>query len=190
VNQRFNLLVSKSDRSVFKAFLKKVFEGRAKESCEVTLRNERNRLPSSQYSGGEPLRRSGRLSIQIEGTVGEEEQTCRVVVLDITDRKMIEDAHSFLLQSGWSGEDFFQSLARYLAETLGMDYVCIDRLEGDSLSAQTLALIPIFIGSAKAASKLPHSKAPFGLALGASPAVFSATEKIFFAVEKMLSELN
>jgi DNA-binding CsgD family transcriptional regulator/PAS domain-containing protein len=48
----------------------------------------------------------------------------------------------FLLQCGWStsGEDFFQALARYLAETLGMDYVCIDRLEGDGLTAKTVAV--------------------------------------------------
>jgi PAS domain S-box-containing protein len=140
VNHRFDLLVSESDRPVFKAFLEKVFEGRAKESCEVTLRNDRDRLPLTQYPGGEAIGRLDRRSIQIEGAIGEEELTCRAVVLDITDRKMIEDAHLFLVQSGWSGEDFFQSLARYLAETLGMDYVCIDRLEGDSLSAQTLAI--------------------------------------------------
>ena len=48
----------------------------------------------------------------------------------------------FLLQCGWStsGEDFFQSLARYLAETLDMNYVCIDRLEGDGLTAKTVAV--------------------------------------------------
>jgi signal transduction histidine kinase/PAS domain-containing protein/ActR/RegA family two-component response regulator len=140
VNHRFDLLISESDRSVFMAFLGKVFEDRAKETCEVTLQNERSRLSSSPYSGGKHVGHSGRHSIQIEGAIGEEEQTCRAVAIDITDRKMIEDAHLFLLQSGWSGEDFFQSLARYLAETLEMDYVCIDRLEGDSLSAQTLAI--------------------------------------------------
>jgi DNA-binding CsgD family transcriptional regulator/PAS domain-containing protein len=48
----------------------------------------------------------------------------------------------FLLNSGWPivGEDFFSALARYLAETLDMDYVCIDRLEGDGLAAKTVAV--------------------------------------------------
>ena len=61
---------------------------------------------------------------------------------DITERKQIEDAQLFLTQCGCtaSGEDFFQSLARYLAENLGMDYVCIDRLLGDGLAAQTVAV--------------------------------------------------
>ena len=61
---------------------------------------------------------------------------------DITESKLIEDTQVFLAQCGRiaSGEDFFESLARYLGQSLGMDYVCIDRLEGDCLSARTLAV--------------------------------------------------
>ncbi|HIJ80144.1 MAG TPA: PAS domain S-box protein [Desulfuromonadales bacterium] len=61
---------------------------------------------------------------------------------DITERKKIEEVQSYLLQMGsqTSGEDFFESLARYLAKTLSMDYVCIDRLQGDCLAARTLAV--------------------------------------------------
>jgi PAS domain S-box-containing protein len=61
---------------------------------------------------------------------------------DITERKLIEDTQVFLAQCGRiaSGEDFFESLARYLGQSLGMDFVCIDRLEGDLLSARTLAI--------------------------------------------------
>jgi PAS domain S-box-containing protein len=61
---------------------------------------------------------------------------------DITEHKLIEDAQVFLAQCGRiaSGEDFFQSLARYLGQSLGMDFVCIDRLEGGCLSARTLAV--------------------------------------------------
>jgi PAS domain S-box-containing protein len=133
VNRRFGLFVSESDRPAFNAFLTNAFERRAKESCELALPNVLGPLPSSQLSGS-------RRMVQIEGTVGEEGQDCRAVMIDITDRKMLEDAHLFLVQSGWSGEDFFQSLARYLAEALKMDFVCIDCLEGDCLSAQTLAI--------------------------------------------------
>jgi two-component system, cell cycle sensor histidine kinase and response regulator CckA len=60
--------------------------------------------------------------------------------VDITERKKIEDARMFLAECGTKGDDFFQSLARYLAESLGMDYVCIDHLEGDLLTAKTLAV--------------------------------------------------
>ncbi len=66
-----------------------------------------------------------------------------VVSHDITESKQIEDTQLFLIVSGspLSGEgDFFQSLARYLAESLDMDYVCIDRLVGGGLSAKTVAV--------------------------------------------------
>lgn len=64
------------------------------------------------------------------------------VVLDITERKLVEEALKFLAQCGTmsSGEGFFKELARYLARILGMDFVCIDRLEGGLLAARTLAV--------------------------------------------------
>lgn len=66
----------------------------------------------------------------------------RVCNRDITERKAIEQALTFLAIYGnaRSGKDFFEDLAKYLAETLKMDFVCIDRLEGDGLSARTLAI--------------------------------------------------
>lgn len=64
------------------------------------------------------------------------------ICIDITVRKKIENTQLFLLQSGLvtSEGGFFKAIARYLSESLGMDYVCIDRLSGDCLSAQTLAV--------------------------------------------------
>lgn len=64
------------------------------------------------------------------------------VNLDITKRKLLEDTQKFLLQISNPGcdENFFASLARYLAQSLNMEYVCIDLLEGDNLTAQTLAI--------------------------------------------------
>jgi hypothetical protein len=61
---------------------------------------------------------------------------------DITERKHAAEVDAFLSQAGskTSGEPFFESLARFLAQTLQMDYVCIDRLEGDQLNATTLAI--------------------------------------------------
>uniref|UniRef100_I2Q4S9 Sensory/regulatory protein RpfC n=1 Tax=Desulfovibrio sp. U5L TaxID=596152 RepID=I2Q4S9_9BACT len=66
----------------------------------------------------------------------------RGTVQDITERKLQEQVLTFLATCGHhrDGLDFFQSLARYLAEILRMDFVCIDRLEGDGLTARTLAV--------------------------------------------------
>ena len=64
------------------------------------------------------------------------------MVQDITERKLLDDTRAFLVQCGYpgSGEDFFNSLARYLAEHLDMSYVCIDTLDGDGLTARTVAI--------------------------------------------------
>jgi signal transduction histidine kinase/CheY-like chemotaxis protein len=65
-----------------------------------------------------------------------------IVFNDISERRKIDEVQSYLLQisSLPSNDDFFESLASYLAKTLNMDYVCIDRLQGDCLSARTLAV--------------------------------------------------
>ena len=58
------------------------------------------------------------------------------------ERKRLENVRSFLAQkaSAPGEQPFFSALARYLAKALGMDFICIDRLEGDGLSARTVAV--------------------------------------------------
>jgi len=62
--------------------------------------------------------------------------------VDITERKRAEQVQAFLAQagSGVGEEPFFNILARYLAESLQMDFVCIDRLLGDGMVAQTVSV--------------------------------------------------
>ncbi len=66
----------------------------------------------------------------------------RVTLSDITERKQLEGVQAFLSQHEGAvvGASFFEALASYLARTLAMDFVCIDRLEGDGLTAQTVAV--------------------------------------------------
>ena len=61
---------------------------------------------------------------------------------DITERKQVEKVQTFLAQTSSSPADepFFNALARYLAESLSMDFVCIDRLEEEGLTARTVAV--------------------------------------------------
>ncbi len=62
--------------------------------------------------------------------------------IDITERKKIEEIQLFLSSSLYLSqkEPFFYALARYIAECLDMDFVCIDTLDGDGLTARTLAV--------------------------------------------------
>jgi PAS domain S-box-containing protein len=74
VNRRFGLFVSADSRPAFNAFLKKVFESQAKETCELALRKEAN----------DPL------WAHIEAAATQDGQACRAAVVDITKRKRAE----------------------------------------------------------------------------------------------------
>jgi len=64
-----------------------------------------------------------------------------ITFTDLTRHHRTEEVLAFLA-SGARGrdEDFFQSLARFLAGQFAVDFVCIDVLEGDGLTARTLAV--------------------------------------------------
>ncbi len=61
---------------------------------------------------------------------------------DVTEHKKSDNIREFLAQTsaGTTSETFFRQLAGHLAACLDMFYVCIDRLEGDGLTARTLAV--------------------------------------------------
>jgi PAS domain S-box-containing protein len=73
--QHFGLFVAEADGPVFNAFLETVFTSRAKEVCEVTLRKE----------GKDSL------NVLITATVWQDEQECRAIVADITERKQAHE---------------------------------------------------------------------------------------------------
>lgn len=76
VKRRFGLFVSMASRPAFNAFFEKAFSSPATEACEVELKPE----------GNEPLQ------VRIEATASEDGQSCRVVMVDITERKRAEEA--------------------------------------------------------------------------------------------------
>jgi len=72
----------------------------------------------------------------------DDESQILVTLTDITLEKNIEEIQSFLMDCSWVSKekDFFQALAEYLANKLGMDYVFIDKLVENNLEAQTVAV--------------------------------------------------
>ena len=74
MGRSFWLFVGESDPSGFKAFVGKVFASRAKEMCEVALLREGK----------------GPLNVHITAMVSEGAQECRVIMVDITERKLAE----------------------------------------------------------------------------------------------------
>ena len=59
-----------------------------------------------------------------------------------SNHQLLQETALFLAKSEWvaEGKDFFPELAKFLSETLDMDYICIDRLLGDKLSAETVGV--------------------------------------------------
>ncbi|MFZ2405440.1 MAG: diguanylate cyclase, partial [Methylobacter sp.] len=74
--QRFSVFLSADSLPVFNDFLSGVFAGRTAQSCELTL------LPADQ---------SPTLIVYIEAIANDDAQTCRAILVDITERKANEE---------------------------------------------------------------------------------------------------
>ena len=107
---------------------------------------------------------------------------------DITMRKQHEEVMAFLAQCGMErGEDFFQSLARYLGRVLHADYVCIDRLAGDYLSAQTVAIY--FDGKFETNVQYTLRDTPCGWVVGKTICTFREGVRHLFPSDLVLQEM-
>ncbi|MDO9141495.1 MAG: diguanylate cyclase, partial [Methylobacter sp.] len=74
--QRFAGFIGTDSLPVFNAFLSAVFDHRAAKSCELALR---------------PVGQSPALAVQVEAVADDDGQSCRMVVVDITERKSNEE---------------------------------------------------------------------------------------------------
>ncbi len=108
------------------------------------------------------------------------------MVQDITERKLIENTQLFLAQTG--DEYFFESLARHLGQTLGMDYVCIDRLEGEGLSARTLAIY--FDGKFEDNVTYALKDTPCGEVMREKHCIFPRDVRHLFPRDQVLQEMK
>lgn len=106
------------------------------------------------------------------------------------ERARMEDAQLFLLQcaTSASGEDFFRSLARYLAATLDMDFVCIDSLVDDCMSAQTVAVY--FDGKFEDNVAYALKDTPCGDVVGQAICSFTSGVRHLFPRDEVLQEMK
>ncbi len=109
---------------------------------------------------------------------------------DISERKEIEETNLFLAQRGWmkTGESFFNSLARFLAEKLKMDYVCIDRLEEGNFVAQTVAVY--FDGKFEDNVSYTLKDTPCGKVIDKSVCCYRNRVRYLFPKDIVLQEMN
>ena len=109
---------------------------------------------------------------------------------DITARKQAEATRNFLARtcSGTAAEPFFRLLARYLAQDLGMDFVCVDRLEGDGLNARTVAVW--CDGKFEDNVTYALKDTPCGDVVGKTVCCFPASVCQFFPRDQVLQDLR
>jgi len=141
-------------------------------------------------SGELRMVRAGSTSVwvHLEGAPAQNGE-CRIMLNDITESRKIEDTHLFLLQTGYRHpeEDFFKSLARYLAESLGADFVCIDSLQGDCLAARTVAVY--FDGKFEDNVEYALKDTPCGDVVGQTICRFDAGVRHLFPKDAVLQEM-
>lgn len=122
VGRQFGLFVSAETRPSFNAFLSKVFEGKARETCEVALLKE-----------GDPP-----LFVRIEATFSGEGQECRAVAVDITERKRAEEERKKLESQLWQAQKMESiaalagGIAHQFNNALSVITINLDLLEMDS----------------------------------------------------------
>ena len=123
--------------------------------------------------------------------LGEDAKDGAVIMhTDISERKQAQAVDAFLAQAGSSpdAEPFFDALARFLAQSLQMDYICIDRLEGDKLNATTLAVWH----NGQFEDNLTYAlcDTPCGDVVGQKVCCFPASVRQFFPNDTALQELH
>jgi PAS domain S-box-containing protein len=110
--------------------------------------------------------------------------------IDFSERTKISDTQNFLLRNSFDASegDFFMNLASFLSEILGMEYVCIDRLEEDSLNATTLAIY----NSGRFDPNISYTlkDTPCGDVVGKTVCCFPENVRNLFPLDNALVELN
>ncbi|MEI8386182.1 MAG: PAS domain S-box protein [Verrucomicrobiota bacterium] len=129
VTKSFSSFIAKEEQDVYYLHLKRVLGTGEPQSFDLRMAKS----DGSAFWG------------HVEACAAKDEAgspVCRVTLIDITGRKRTEEVMAFLARTGSATKDepFFNALARFLARSLGVDFICIDRLEGEGLNARTLAV--------------------------------------------------
>lgn len=110
------------------------------------------------------------------------------IVRNISERKKMEESLHFLSQLYFSpSENFFYELARFISEKLEMEYICIDRLEGDNLTAQTLAVF--YDGKFEDNVSYSLKDTPCGALVGKCICTFPENVKSLFPNDEFLQDM-
>jgi len=177
VNQPLTRFILREDQDIYYRHRRQLFETGLPQVCEMRMLR----------GNADPL------WVRLEATVAHDADGTvhgRAVMSDLTEPKRAEEVRNFLAQTSGAppGKGFFQLLAEYLAESLGMDFVCIDRLEGDGLTARTVAVW----NNGKFEDNVSYAlkDTPCGDVVGKMVCCFPASVCQFFPKDEVLRDLR
>lgn len=177
VKYPFSKFIEKDNQDIYYKFRKELIASQETLSCELQIKTSNN----------------NQLWVQLTATpvIDKDLGTLlRIIVNNITERKQIEDIQLFLAttSSGKNDESFFNVLAEFLAERLGVDFICIDRLEGNGLDARTVAVW--CDGHFEDNVTYALKDTPCGDVVGKSVCCFPASVCQFFPNDQVLQDLK
>ncbi len=175
IKTKFEKFILNDSKEKFQNCLSKLIETRTRQICEVKIFQ-----PNGQ-----------RLFLKIALSITKFENTIQILLAatDITIEIQIEDTQSFLLGYSWSktGHDFFEELAEYLYKSLGVDYVCIDKLMEEGREAQTVAVY--FDGKFEDNVRYALEDTPCGKVSGQQVCCFPNKVRNLFPQDEVLQEM-
>ncbi len=175
IRQPLSLFIAAEDQAIYDRCSNELFEKGAPQNCELRM-----------------VKKVGtKLWVHLTVITAQDDHgatVCRAVMSDITTQKILEETQSFLLSHNYPEKDFFASLARYLARSLGMDYVCIDRLLGERQTARTVAIH--FDGKFQDNVAYALKDTPCGDAVGRTICCFHENVRRLFPRDRIMQEMG
>jgi PAS domain S-box-containing protein len=178
-------IIGKSDRELFPPPEAEEYIKGDKEVISSGISENRDWL----VTGGKEMRWLNVIKNAVRNSSGEVTGVlCSVT--DITERKQTENILAFLAQTSFTPaqDDFFQVLAQYISESLGMGFVCIDRLDGDNLTAHTVAVY----SNGKFEDNVSYAlqDTPCGEVVGKQVCYFPSSIKNLFPNDEVLQQME
>lgn len=176
IRQPLSRYILPVDQEIYYRHRKKLFEEKSTDVFEIRMLRAGRTQFWARIQANEML--------DLQGN-----KVLRAVVSEITQQKQLEEAQLFLLQCGYlrEGENFFESLAQYLSQSLGIEYVCIDRLMEDNLAAKTLAVY--YEGSFENNVEYTLNQTPCGEVVGKEICAFPSNVRHLFPQDSVLQEI-
>jgi PAS domain S-box-containing protein len=128
INNRFSDFISERTRPVFIQFLKKVFDSKEKQCCEVIIASGYHPTLTEQLLP---------IDVTIDGILSRNEACCFLTIVDITDRKKAEkalkDSEGKLRESNSEKDKFFSIIAHDLmtpfTSIMGLSEILVEQAQ-------------------------------------------------------------